>query len=68
MATINIPIGNNILKRGDTIQEIVFSFDALDNIDLTDAKRALEDIEKKSSITLSDLIEKLIEHSLYSYE
>jgi len=37
MATINIPIGNNIIKRGDTIQEILFSFDALDDIDLTGA-------------------------------
>ena len=35
MATINIPIGNRIIKRGDTIKEIIFAFDLTDNIDLT---------------------------------
>ena len=33
--TLNIPIGNAEIIQGDTISEILFEFDSLDNIDLT---------------------------------
>lgn len=32
--TLNIPLGNTQIVQGDTIPEILFQFDPLDNIDL----------------------------------
>ena len=35
METLNIPIGNTSITQGDTIPEILFEFDTIDNIDLS---------------------------------
>lgn len=63
LETVNIPIGDTILKQGDTIKEINFSFDALDDINLVGSTIRLQlylngskklDISNTSGITIVD--------------
>ena len=60
---VNIPIGDAILKRGDTINEIDFSFAVTDDIDLLGASIRMQlylngskklDISNGSGITIVD--------------
>ena len=48
--TLKIPIGNNFIKKGDTIKEINFSFDVTDNIDLTGATIRMDLFYQEESI------------------
>ena len=63
MTKLVIPIGNRIIKRGDTINEITFAFDLTDNIDLTGAtirmdlyldKNKVHSISTGNGITIID--------------
>ena len=63
LATVNIPIGDTILKQGDTIKEIDFSFAVTDTIDLTSATIRMQlylnnskklDISNGNGITIID--------------
>ena len=74
MDTINIPLGNNILKRGDTIKEILFEFDVADNIDLTSATIRMQlyfknsvvfSVDSTSGITIIDSKSFKIDESVY---
>lgn len=63
LTTVNIPLEDAILKQGDTIKEINFSFGSLDDIDLIGSTIRMQlylnnskklDISNSSGITIID--------------